>query len=602
MTGEQEIPIDKSEKHESPNPWAIRNVCISGVALVAVFALLHWLSPPFEYGSQLTRPYLTVAGLLVFASVISFFALINALKVPSQQRRSLLMLIVSFALCTRLITVFTCPILELDYYRYIWDGKTVAEGVSPYLHSPEQVLNAGSDETETLKRLDAMSVRTESNHTILSRVHFEDHTTIYPPVSQIVFASVMKWFPDTASVEAHIVTMKLALVLFDLGTLLLIWFLLAKLGFNVGWMIVYAWNPLVLKEIANGGHLDSIATFFMVASIVLLACWQLAGSTKKNKTLLLIGSGTALGLGFGAKLFPVVLLPALAVYVSRKSWGQAGLFSILFVSIAGLCLWPMLDPIVNRADLPTEEVEAPIDVDDLVDVDTSLPWDSSGEQPTVTKAEHGAVGFFSRWRMNDTVFSFVYLNFKDSDRDFDETPWFVVTSTDFRKRFEVWCQEKSVGGDKPAFLMAKVLTLGAFLLFYCWQLLVIRQRKFESSVAGRRAEMVFLLRRLVIILTAFLFLQPTVNPWYLVWIMPLACFSGNRGWLLASGLLLTYYSRFWFELSDGPFEVLWRKYSGVGIYDQFVAWIVTVLALGILAFFAASKTKKLADHEPMDIL
>ena len=147
MTDEQEIPIGENETHEHPNtnPRAIRNVCICGVALVAVFALLHWLSPPFQYGSQLTRPYLAVAGLLVAASFIAFFALINALKVSSQQRRMLLLLIVSFALCTRLITVFTCPILELDYYRYIWDGKTVAAGVSPYLHSPEQVLNAGSN-------------------------------------------------------------------------------------------------------------------------------------------------------------------------------------------------------------------------------------------------------------------------------------------------------------------------------------------------------------------------------------------------------------------------------------------------------------------------
>ena len=593
MTDEQEIPIGENETHEHPNtsPRAIRNVCICGVALVAVFALLHWLSPPFQYGSQLTRPYLAVAGLLVAASFIAFFALINALKVSSQQRRMLLLLIVSFALCTRLITVFTCPILELDYYRYIWDGKTVAAGVSPYLHSPEQVLNAGSNETETLKQLDALSRRTESNHTLLSRVHFEDHTTIYPPVSQAVFASVMKWFPDTASVEAHIVTMKLALVLFDLGTLVLIWLLLGKLGLNVGWMIVYAWNPLVIKEIANGGHLDSIATFFMVASIVLLARWQFAGSTK-TRPLFLTGSGIALGLGFGAKLFPVVLLPALAIYVSRKSWVQAGLFSLLFAGIAGLCLWPMLDPIVNREEPPVE-VQAPIDVEDLVDIDTALPWDSSGEELTATKAEHGAVGFFSRWRMNDTVFSFVYLNFKDSDRGFDETPWFVVTSSDFRKQFEVWCQKQSIGGDKPAFLMAKVLTLGAFLIFYCWQLLVIRQRKFEPSESVRH-EILFLLRRMVIILTAFLFLQPTVNPWYLVWIMPLACFSGNRGWLLASGLLLTYYSRFWFELFDGPFEILWRKYSGVGIYDQFVAWIVTILALGILAFFAALKSQNVS--------
>ena len=583
MTDQQKNSVGQIDPGNSPN--AIRNVCICGLVLVAVFASIHWLSPPFEYGSTVPRMYLTVTGLLVLASVFSFFGLTNALKASRQQQRILLLLIVSFALCTRLIAVFTCPILELDYYRYMWDGKVVAEGLSPYVHSPEQVLDASSNDVESLAKLNALSLRSESNHTILSRVHFEDHTTIYPPVSQIVFASVMKWFPDSASVEAHIVTMKLALVLFDIATLLLIYFLLRKLGLNVGWIMVYAWNPLVIKEIANGGHLDSIATFFMVASIVLLARWQLAGSDK-SKAWLLAGSGISLGLGFGAKLFPIVLLPALAIYISRKSWLQACLFSLLFAGIALLALWPMFPPTVDAAQ--STEVQSSLNGGDLLTDKIAALENSQGEESTGAEAKNGTVGFFSRWRMNDTVFSFVYLNFKEADLALEETPWAILTSTDFRKRFEVWCRENSVGGETPAFFVAKVLTLGAFLIFYCWQLFVIRRRKFETDKTSR-SDCVFLVQRLTMILTVFLFLQPTVNPWYLVWIMPLACFSNNRGWLLVSGLFLTYYSRFWFRSFDASYEFLWRKYSAVGIYDFFVVWVAMFLVLGVFVFFADSK-------------
>ena len=118
--------------------------------------------------------------------------------------------------------------------------------------------------------LAAISVETESNHTILKRIHYGEYSTIYPPVSQAVFFMTMKWFPATASVEAHIVFIKSVLVIFDLLVLALVVGLLRQMKIHIGWLILYAWNPLVVKEIANGGHLDSIAVFFMMLSIFCL--------------------------------------------------------------------------------------------------------------------------------------------------------------------------------------------------------------------------------------------------------------------------------------------------------------------------------------------
>lgn len=562
----------------------IRNVCLCGCALLAIFAGLYWMSSPYEYGSKLDRPNLIVVGLLGAASVVSFYALINAFKVPHPQRKTLLLLIVSFAISTRLIAIFTCPILEVDYYRYLWDGKVVAEGISPYLYSPERVIEGDSGDTGTLAELSELSLRSESNRTILSRIHFEDHTTIYPPVSQAVFAAVMKWLPDTVSVETHIVVMKSALVLFDLGTMLLVFFLLRTFALNVGWLIVIAWNPLVIKEIANGGHLDSIATFFMVLSVVLLARWRLSRSAK-TEICFLIGSGIALALGFGAKLFPVILLPALMTFVGRKSWSQAILFSLLFAAVSMVVLWPMIHPIVGEY-WPGESESALVE-NESPDQSDPFPSDTNDDEPTETVAKHGAVGFFSKWRINDSIFSAVYLNFKDSNRKIDRTPWFVFTSTTFRKQFDDWCRENSIGGQNPAFFVAKVSTLGVFLCFYGWQLIALYRRRFDTGDADRQ-DCLVLLRRSVSILVVFLFLQPTVNPWYLVWIVPLACFANNRGWLLVSGLLLTYYSRFWFRSLAGSFPFLGRNYSGVGIYDHIVVWVVMLIVLVTLAAFSRS--------------
>jgi hypothetical protein len=544
--------------------------------MVTAFLLLFWLSTPYEYGADSPRPTLLVAGLFLTASAIAFFGLTNALKVGEGQQSTMVVLILSFALSTRLIAVFTCPILEVDYYRYLWDGKVAAEGVSPYQFSPEQILESNYSDSGSLGQLNKLSLQSESNHAILSRVHFEEYTTIYPPVSQAVFATVMACIPNSASIPAHVLAMKFVLLLFELGTLLLVWFLLARLGRNMGWLIAYAWNPLIIKEIANSGHLDSIATFLMMLSIVLLVNWQLSDTAKSKKTAWLLGSGVALGLGVGAKLFPAVLFPALVVYVARTSWVKAKLFASVFSAVAMLSLWPMLEPIVNERHQAANQQP----------IATQPSTESTSSQP-----QQGAVGFFSHWRMNDTVFSLVYLNLKNSDRADARTPWFVLTSKEFRRNFDHWCRRHLAVGGNQAFFCTKVLTLGFFLAFYGWQLGKIYrapESKGGFKTSSRVRQVSDLMQFLVLILTVFIFLQPTVNPWYFVWLLPLASFSNNRGWTLVGGLLLTYYSRFWFKSLSGEFVFAGRGYSGAGLYDHFVVWFVLGAVVIILTVFKRS--------------
>jgi hypothetical protein len=48
-------------------------------------------------------------------------------------------------------------------------------------------------------------------------------------------------------------------------------------------------------------------------------------------------------------------------------------------------------------------------------------------------------------------------------------------------------------------------------------------------------------RALFWILGSGLLLSPTLHPWYLLWILPLAALRGSRGWLLATGTILLAY-------------------------------------------------------------
>ena len=561
----------------------------AGIALLLIFLGIFAISQPFEYDSELPRPTLATTGLLLLATCVAFWGLTAALR--NIQSRQLLMLIIAFAISLRLVALFTCPILEIDYYRYLWDGKALAHGVSPYKYSPAQVIGdhtqkefAFFDENE-LKEVDtdsdyeklvAISVESESNNTILNRIHFSEYSTIYPPVSQAFFGLAMKWVPATISVDAHIVIIKAVLVVFDLLTLVLVLLMLRRLESHVGWSILYAWNPLVIKEIANGGHLDSIATFFLMLSIYFLFKWTCLPHEKKTAKWP-VASGVALGLGFGAKLFPVVLVPALVITIARVRWSTALLFGAVFVAVAGLSIYPMYYS-VNQDEHGGQ-------TSDVVMSETRNWSDSS-----LPDKKEGLTSFLSHWRMNDVIFSGIYLNLKHSESDADG-PWYVWTSSEFRKELTQFCETRSLGGENPAFRLTRFLTLGLFGLFYAWQLIAIYRKPLcqkppeaeeQNSIGQGTPTDPIQFERLVWVLAVFLFLQPTVNPWYWVWIAPLTVFSRNRGWLLVAGLLLTYYSRFWFDTFS---TFTFAGYSGVGVFDHGIAFIQFAAILVVIGLF-----------------
>ena len=150
--------------------------------------------------------------------------------IKAQDNHKLLVTVVLIGVSLRMIGLFTCPILEIDYYRYLWDGKVLAQGVSPYQYSPGQILKHGQEFDQSVKdisdrdlsdssglgKLIDLSVASESNNTIVKRIHFNEYSSIYPPISQLVFGASMKWFPASASVAAHIFCIKAVLVVFDL--------------------------------------------------------------------------------------------------------------------------------------------------------------------------------------------------------------------------------------------------------------------------------------------------------------------------------------------------------------------------------------------------
>ncbi|MFT5089780.1 MAG: alpha-1,6-mannosyltransferase [Candidatus Latescibacterota bacterium] len=171
------------------------------------------------------------------------------------------------------LTMWNSPAsLSDDIYRYIWDGRVQLHGINPYRYAPDapQLLPLRND--------------------LHAQINHREVPTIYPPLAQLFFLAA-------AAVREHPATIKLGLIAFDFALCLLLSRLLTLRQQDPRRVLLYAWHPLPLVEIAGSGHIDALGIFFLM-----LALYALVASRKK-------AAACALAAAFLSKLVPALLLP-----------------------------------------------------------------------------------------------------------------------------------------------------------------------------------------------------------------------------------------------------------------------------------------------------
>ncbi len=272
------------EPTRSPRPALIAIGVISAVLWLLLTLISRGHIPPFaSFDSALpndempTRIYLAIHFLLAsiaLAPLIVFRKNLSALPLRP---------IVFFSIVLRLLALPGAPIHENDFHRYLWDGKLAAHGINPFLHAPSDLFDPRLAELR------------DENSALHQNINHPDIATIYPPVAQAVFATSYLLFGDS------LLGLKCLLMAFDLGILGLIVFLLRKLRLPTALALLYAWHPLVIKEIANSAHYDVVPVFFTLLAIAL------AVGLKKNR----LSPALALAAGALSKYFSLLLLPIL---------------------------------------------------------------------------------------------------------------------------------------------------------------------------------------------------------------------------------------------------------------------------------------------------
>ncbi|MFV2069693.1 MAG: hypothetical protein ACC645_22230, partial [Pirellulales bacterium] len=551
---------------------------IAAGLLEAIYLAVAILSRYFgEATPGYERPIVAVVGLLVGATCVYLMAQRLALQLP--QRGHLLVILLGAALLFRLTLLPSQPIQEVDIYRYLWDGAATSSGVSPFRYSPKQVVAAHQAVVDDraislpddLRKLAERCQQSPALAWIVRQVHYAELPTIYPPVSQAVFALTALAMPDWVTLQGRLLVMKGVLVLFDLGTVVLIIYLLRVSGMHIGWVVAYAWSPLVMKEVAGSGHLDAIAVFFTTLAIVLV-CRDLflphrlgnADRSMRHGRFFCgpaISAAAVLALAVGAKLYPIVLAPWILLAIGRRRGAAAAVVpGLVFSLLTVVLLFPMLP--YSKTDRAVEARRTDSRIPDVADPRPPLPEEVApfaANDPSL-----GLMTFLRRWEMNDLLFMIVRENLRpDRQLPPGERAWFSIVPAHWRaavtEPVERACGLTPAGA---AFLVTRLLTGFVFLVIAAW-----------LALAPSDREPTAFLRAGFLTLAWFWLLAPTQNPWYWVWAMPLVAFARSRAWLAVGGLVLLYYLRFYFAYQWPDQPIAGGPYAGACFYDYVVPWL-----------------------------
>ncbi|NDV44297.1 mannosyltransferase [Flagellimonas sediminis] len=274
--------------------------------LFAIASMLFYAS--FAYDLVRTD---TVKMFMLFGA--TFFLYYKIIQFEKWNFKFLLVIGILF----RLVFLLAEPNLSQDFYRFIWDGELIKNGINPYLYTPDQLMEQGKVVFANMQELHA-------GMTELNAGHYSN----YPPVNQILFA--LSAFLGGGNVLGSMIAMRLIIILADLGVVYFGRKLLQQLNQANHMVFWYFLNPLVIIELTGNLHFEGVMLFFFAWSLYLLA---------KQKW---IWASPVYALSIMVKLVPLLLLPVLLKYLGfKKSIG----FYVLTILACFALLLPFYSPV-----------------------------------------------------------------------------------------------------------------------------------------------------------------------------------------------------------------------------------------------------------------
>jgi len=186
-----------------------------------------------------------------------------------------------------------------DVNRYLWEGRLVTVGVNPY----EVPANDVS--------------RSQWHDEVYEGMNHKGETTIYPPLSQWVFAGAVKVWEDLR-------IFKILSWFFVLACVPVLQSLLGGDKERHRWLPVFVLNPVNVFSFAGEGHFDSMMVFF-----ILLAVWLV----KRESRILAVAAILA---AINIKIVALLLAPYFLWKLCWKDWWRFVLVTVFVIILPSL--------------------------------------------------------------------------------------------------------------------------------------------------------------------------------------------------------------------------------------------------------------------------
>jgi hypothetical protein len=218
------------------------------------------------------------------------------------------------------------PRTSTDSYRYAWDGRVQAAGISPYDRAPADPslmdlrdawlfpTGAGCEVPERAR------IAGPEGEVRCTRINRPSVHTIYPPFAEGYFLLVHALSPDDARHKA----LQAGGALIAVGTTVALVLVLRRRG-DPRTAVYWAWCPAVPLEAVNNAHIDVLGVLLTVVGLAVAVRRRFAG-------------GVLLGAAIATKLLPAVVLPGALAGVRR--WRDAAAVLVPAAAVVGLSYLP----------------------------------------------------------------------------------------------------------------------------------------------------------------------------------------------------------------------------------------------------------------------
>ncbi len=192
----------------------------------------------------------------------------------------------------RLTFILAIPNLSQDFYRFLWDGRLLLKGFSPYLFTPDSSPILGISIVQSKELIQGMGA--------LNASHFSN----YPPINQLLFA-IAALFAGK-SILGSVIVLRVLIIMADVGILYFGKKLLEKLNLPIKNIFWYFLNPFIIIELSANLHFEGVMLFFFVWALYLLF---------KGKWF---WAAVLIGISISVKLIPLLFLPLFLKYFRKK--------------------------------------------------------------------------------------------------------------------------------------------------------------------------------------------------------------------------------------------------------------------------------------------